>query len=157
MDKNTITGLVLCALLLIGFSFLSRPSQEQLDAQKRYYDSIAVVQQQEREALEAKTAAALANEREEVAQDSTALFFAALQGKETFPTIQNNLVEITFDNLGGRVYSAMLKEYKDQEGNDLVMFNADDASMNFNFYSKKEGAIQTQDYYFDVEIGRAHV
>ena len=26
MDKNTITGLVLIAILLVGFSFLSRPS-----------------------------------------------------------------------------------------------------------------------------------
>ena len=43
MDKNTITGLVLIAILLVGFSFLSRPSQEQLEAQQRYYDSIAQV------------------------------------------------------------------------------------------------------------------
>ena len=54
MDKNTITGLVLIGILLVGFSFLSRPSEEQIAAQKRYYDSIAVVQQQE-EALRAKT------------------------------------------------------------------------------------------------------
>ena len=59
MDKNTITGLVLIGILLVGFSFLSRPSEEQIAAQKRYYDSIAVVQQQE-EALKAKTEAALA-------------------------------------------------------------------------------------------------
>ena len=31
MDKNTITGLVLIAILLVGFSFLSRPSKEQLE------------------------------------------------------------------------------------------------------------------------------
>ena len=34
MDKNTITGLVLIAILLVGFSFLSRPSQEQLAGMK---------------------------------------------------------------------------------------------------------------------------
>lgn len=150
MDKNTIIGLVLCGLLLIGFSFLSRPTQDQLDAQKRYYDSIAVVQEQQREALEAKTAAALANEREVVEKDSAALFFESLQGSETFPTIENNLSKITFNTLGGRVYSAMLKEYNGQDGQPVVLFNGDDAAMNFNFYSKKEGAIQTQDYFFKV-------
>ena len=62
MDKNTITGLVLIGILLVGFSFLSRPSEEQIAAQKKYYDSIAVVQQQE-EALKAKTEAALANSK----------------------------------------------------------------------------------------------
>ena len=59
MDKNTITGLVLIAILLVGFSFLSRPSQEQLEAQQRYYDSIAQVQQREAD-LKAKAEAALA-------------------------------------------------------------------------------------------------
>ena len=47
MDKNTITGLVLIAILLVAFSIWSRPSQEQLEAQQRYMDSIAMVQQRE--------------------------------------------------------------------------------------------------------------
>ena len=64
MDKNTITGLVLIAILLVGFSFLSRPSKEQLAAQQRYYDSIAQVQQREAD-LKAKAEAALANDKEE--------------------------------------------------------------------------------------------
>ncbi|WP_455586362.1 membrane protein insertase YidC [Bacteroides sp.] len=150
MDKNTITGLVLIAILLVGFSFLSRPSEEQIAAQKKYYDSIAVVQKQE-EALKAKAAAALANEKGETvdAVDSTSLFFNAKQGKESFTTIQNNLVEITFDNKGGRVYSAMLKDYNGQDGKPVVLFNGSDAEMSFNFYNKKE-TIQTKDYYFDV-------
>ncbi|MEG1865490.1 MAG: membrane protein insertase YidC [Bacteroides sp.] len=148
MDKNTITGLVLIMALLVGFSFFSRPSDEQLAAQKKYYDSIAVVQQQE-EALKAKATAALANEKEETATvDSTSLFHQSLQGKEAFTTIQNNLVQITLDNKGGRVYSAMLKDYNGQDGKPVVLFNADDASMSFNFYNKKE-TIQTKDYYFE--------
>ena len=72
MDKNTITGLVLIGILLVGFSFLSRPSEEQIAAQKQYYDSIAVVQQQE-EALRAKTEAALANEKKGAAADCSIL------------------------------------------------------------------------------------
>ena len=100
MDKNTITGLVLIALLLVGFSFFSR-------------------------------------------------FFDAMEGKESFTTIQNNLVEITFVNKGGRVYSAMLKDYNGQDGKPIVLFNGSDAEMNFNFYNKKE-TVQTRDYYFEV-------
>lgn len=150
MDKNTITGLVLIGILLVGFSFLTRPSEEQLAAQQRYYDSIAAVQKQEAE-LKAKTEAALANEKgENTAVDSTTLFFDATQGEETFTKIQNNLVEITLDNKGGRVYSAMLKEYTGQDKKTpIVLFKGDDASMSFNFYNK-QGAIQTKDYYFDV-------
>lgn len=148
MDKNTITGLVLIGILLVGFSFLTRPSEEQLAAQQRYYDSIATVQKQEAE-LKAKTEAALANEKGENTVDSATLFFDATQGKETFTKIQNNLVEITLDNKGGRVYSAMLKEYTGQDKKTpIVLFNGDDASMSFNFYNKQR-AIQTKDYYFE--------
>ena len=146
MDKNTIIGLVLIGLLLIGFSYFSRPNEEQVAAWKRYNDSIAVVMQQE-EALRAKTAAALANEKEENIVDSTSTFFQALSGEETFTTIENELVKITLSNKGGRVYSAMLKEYNDQEKQPLVLFNDKDVAMNFYFYNKKE-AMQTKEFYF---------
>lgn len=147
MDKNTITGLVLIGILLVGFSFLSRPSKEDLAAQQRYYDSIALVQKQEAE-LKAKTEAALANEKEETVADSAALFFDATKGTETFTKIQNDLVEITLDNKGGRVYSALLKNYNGQDKKPVVLFNNEDASMSFNFYNK-QGAIQTKDFFFE--------
>lgn len=149
MDKNTITGLVLIGILLVGFSYLSRPSEEQLAAQKRYYDSIAVVQQ-EQEALKLKTEAALAHAQEEAAEkDSSALFFDALKGKEEKVSIQNNLVDITLSTKGGRVTSALLKEYMLQDKKTPVtLFDGEDAAMNFNFYNQK-GAIQTKDYFFE--------
>lgn len=147
MDKNTITGLVLIGILLVGFSFFSRPSDAEVAAQKKYYDSIAVVQQ-EAKALEAKTTAALANEKEEVAVDSASLFYQSLTGNEAITTIKNNLVEVTLTNKGGRVASAMLKEYNGQDGKPIQLFSGADASMSFNFYDKKK-AIQTKNYYFE--------
>lgn len=146
MDKNTIIGLVLIGILLIGFSYFSRPDDEQIAAWKQYNDSIAVVAKQE-EALKAKTVAALANEKEEAVVDSASIFFRALNGEETFTTIENEEIKITLSNKGGRVYSAMLKKYNDQEKQPLVLFNDKDAAMNFYFYNKKE-TIQTKEYYF---------
>ncbi|MDL2299587.1 membrane protein insertase YidC [Bacteroides sp. OttesenSCG-928-E20] len=145
MDKNTITGLVLIMILLIGFSYLSRPSAEQQEAYRKYQDSISAIQQAE--AIEAKKAAALANEKSISRIDSTATFFYASQGTENFITIENEVVKITLSTHGGRVYSAMLKDYKDQEKEPLVLFNDKDVSMNFYFYNRNE-AMQTKDYYF---------
>ena len=148
MDKNTITGLVLIGLLLIGFSYFSRPTQEQLEAQQRYYDSIAQVQQREAE-LRAKADAALANERAFAAQnDSSAIFFNASQGSNEQIVIQNNLAKLTIDTKGGRISSATLKEYMGQDKvTPVTLFDGKDASMNFLFYNKKE-TIQTEDYFF---------
>ena len=46
MDKNTITGFILIALVLIGFSWYSRPSEEQMAEMARQEDSIARVAEQ---------------------------------------------------------------------------------------------------------------
>ena len=42
MDKNTIIGFVLIAVVLIGFSWYNQPSAEQIEAQRKE-DSIAAV------------------------------------------------------------------------------------------------------------------
>ena len=48
MDKNTIIGFILIFALILGFNFLNRPSQEQLEAQRRERDSIAAVNEANR-------------------------------------------------------------------------------------------------------------
>lgn len=147
MDKNTITGLVLIAILLVGFSFLSRPSKEQLEAQQRYYDSIALVQQREAD-LKAKAEAALANEKAEAVNDSTSVFFHALEGQDEKVTIQNDVMELAVCTKGGTPFSVTLKEYMEQDKKTpLTLFNGDDIDLNFLFYNKRE-TIQTQNYYF---------
>lgn len=150
MDKNTITGLVLIGILLVVFSFLNRPTPEQLAAQQHYYDSIAQVQQREAE-LKAKAEQALAHNRKVAADnDSAALFFQARQGEEKLISIQNNLARLTFSTKGGRIHSAILKEYKEQDKQtDITLFNGDDINQNFLFYDSK-GVIQSNDYYFQV-------
>ncbi|MDR0893080.1 MAG: membrane protein insertase YidC [Mediterranea sp.] len=148
MDKNTITGLVLIFVLLIGFSYLSRPSQEQLDAQKRINDSIARVQQRENE-LKAKQEAALASEKKvEATVDSTSLFYGAHHGTDSLITIQNELAQLTLHTKGGSLYAAVLKHYMEQDKTTPVtLFRGEDVSMNFLFYNRQE-VIQTKDYYF---------
>ena len=54
MDKNTLTGFILIAAVLIGFSYFSRPSEAEMEAQRRQQDSIAMAQQKAQMAQEAK-------------------------------------------------------------------------------------------------------
>lgn len=147
MDKNTITGLVLIGLLLVVFSYLSRPTAEQREAQQRYYDSLMQVQQHEEE-LRAKQEAALANERHQAVSDSTATFFAATQGTDQKVTLANDVLELTLSSKGGSPYSAVLKDYMEQDKTTPVtLFRGDDVVMNFLFYNTRE-TMQTKDYYF---------
>ena len=54
MDKNTIIGFVLIGVVLFGYSWFNRPTAEQLEAQRRYQDSIALVQQKIEQELKDK-------------------------------------------------------------------------------------------------------
>ena len=147
MDKNTITGLVLIALLLIGFSILSRPSKEQLAAQQRYYDSIAQVQQREAD-LRAKAEAALANEQKQSLYDSTSVFFQALHGTDELVTIQNDVAQLTLNTKGGTIYKSVLKDYMEQDKKTpITLFRGEDVNLNFLFYNQRE-TILTENYYF---------
>lgn len=150
MDKNTLVGFGLIAAVLIGFSVLSRPSEEQLAAQKRYQDSIQVVAQKEA-ANKAAAAVALKDTTIAAAQlaDSTALFYQATKGTDSLTTIENDVVKLTFSNKGGRVYSALLKKYNGQDKKPLLLFDKEDSKMNFFFYTQKQ-SIETKDHYFNI-------
>lgn len=148
MDKNTITGLVLIALVLIVFTFLSRPTEEQIAAQQRYYDSIAQVEKHEAE-LKAKQQAALINEDNTLNHmDSTSTFFQASQGTDQEITLENELTKLTISTKGGTITQAIIKGYKEQDKQTPVtLFKGEDASLNFLFFNQKE-IIQTKDYFF---------
>ncbi|NMA75330.1 MAG: membrane protein insertase YidC [Bacteroidales bacterium] len=146
MDKNTITGLILIGLLLIGFSWFSQPTKEQREAMQRYNDSIAVIQQEEN-ALKLKQQAALSHETKSTKIDSTSIFYSASKGEEQIITLENEVMKVMVSTLGGRITSAQLKEYNDQGGNPLILFDEKDSRLNFNFYNVNE-IIQTQDYFF---------
>ena len=120
MDKNTLVGFLLIGAVLIGFSIWNRPSQEEMERARRYQDSIQAVAMQEAAKLEAE---AEELSKQALTLDSTSLFFGANQGTEQFTTLENNLVKVTLSNKGGRIVSATLKDYKNQEGEPLVLFN----------------------------------
>ena len=149
MDKNTLVGAILIGAVVIGFSIYSRPSQEEMERAQHYQDSIeTVVQQQEKQMLKAKQA-----EAAQVLQaDSTSQFFAHTQGTEQFTTLENNVVQITLSNKGGRVSKAMLKEYNDQQKQPLVLFDGDDASLNIGFEGKNENILSSNLYFETTDV-----
>ena len=144
MDKNTLVGFTLIGAVLIGFSIYNRPSQEEMERAQRYQDSIQTIELQEAAKREAEAAAQSA---QALTLDSTSLFFGANQGTEQFTTLENNLVKVTFSNKGGRVVSATLKDYNNQQGEPLTLFNEEESAMNFAFEGKNEN-ILTEDMFF---------
>lgn len=149
MDKNTMTGLVLMGLLLIGFSWWSQPSAEE-QAKKMQQDSIAAVTQHKAElAKQQAHAKEIADLKAKQKADTTALFHAALEGQAQEVVLKNEHLELSVNTKGGTVSKAIIKNFKDREDNpDVILFDDKDQKLNF-IMSTKEANIATQDLYFN--------
>lgn len=143
MDKNTLVGFALIGAVIVGFGIYNRPSQEERVRAQHYQDSIQQVIQQQEEIKKAQEAAA----EKSIRIDSTSVFFQATQGKEQLITLENDLLQLTLSNKGGRVCKAMLKEYKDQKHEPLVLFDEKDASLSFGFEGKNENILSDQMFF----------
>ncbi|MGF0097870.1 membrane protein insertase YidC [Prevotella sp. SGI.027] len=148
MDKNTITGLVLMGLLLIGFSWWSQPSSEQ-KAEMMRQDSIAAVMKQKAETNKKNAEAKhLAEQKAKQEADTTALFHEALQGEAQDIVLKNEKLSLTLSTKGGTVTKAVIKGFKDKEGNkDVMLLDENVHSLNFTL-STKDTNIATQDLFF---------
>ena len=151
MDKNTITGIVLIALLFIGFTWWSQPSEEEIKAQQEQLAQQEAAKDKaakaEKDAVKAQRERAL----QQTLEDSTALFHNALKGTTQNVVLKNKHVELTFNTKGATVEKAVIKGYKDniKEKNDLVLFDKNEQSLNYTLVAK-ETNISTQDLYFNV-------
>ena len=148
MNKNTTIGLILMALLIFGYGWYVQPSEEQI-AMQRQQDSIAnaIKQQAEKEQKMAE-ANLKAKAAERAKNDTTALFYSALNGKSQQVVLKNSSVELTLDTKGGVVKKARILGFKDRNGDkDVTLFDGNEQSLNFMLAGKTTNII-TQDLYF---------
>ncbi|MCR4582862.1 MAG: membrane protein insertase YidC [Prevotella sp.] len=148
MDKNTITGFILIAAVLIGFSWWNQPSEEEAAAM-RQQDSIATVERQRAELKKHAEAKAQQAKAEAAAKgDTTALFYQALNGTSQDIVLKNEKLELTVQTKGGCLKKAVIKGYKNIDGGaDVTLFDGKDMQMNVMLSGKTEN-IQTRDLYF---------
>jgi YidC/Oxa1 family membrane protein insertase len=161
MDKNTWIGFGLIAAIIIGFSFLNRPSKEELAERQRVQDSIAVVRAQEAEAQliseqitkELEAAQQTNVTTEQLAEQVAALygpFAPAAQGEEGVITLENEKVRIAIAQRGGRITKAELKEYKayGDSVNYLCLFQSEESNLNFTLITNNSRILSTENLYF---------
>lgn len=125
MDKNSIIGYLLIGAVLLGYFFFNQPNPEQIEAQRRYQDSIAAVQYEQELAL-AREAEQREAQLAAQSTDSTSMLFNVLKGEEKFITLNNGKISVSLSTLGGRVCSATLADYNNQAGNPITLFDKND-------------------------------
>ncbi|MEG1574889.1 MAG: membrane protein insertase YidC, partial [Bacteroidales bacterium] len=156
MDKNTIIGFLIIAALLFGYSWFSRPSQEEIESTIRYNDSIAKVEQKGLSAID-DTTASIAIKEDSLLNDSSFItnklqtefgeFSNAAAGKDSILVMQNSVVALQFSTKGGQLSEARLKEYQTHDSLPLILFNKEEN--NYGFIFKTRGrVIGTEELYF---------
>lgn len=152
MDKNTILGFVLIALVLVGFTFYSNKQQQDMERQHPTQQQAATPTnaapkpqaQAKQDSLSAKV-------------DTTTLFGKAKQGSNQPVILQNDQMKVTVSPKGGVISRVELKEFKTsynvKDGkykDNIILFDDKTASMDFTLKGKDEN-IKTSDYYFTPE------
>ncbi|MCF8346265.1 MAG: membrane protein insertase YidC [Bacteroidales bacterium] len=158
MDRNSIVGIVLIGVILIGYSLITKPAREaQMEAIRRS-DSLARIEQMRRqeqqqvqdygaEVMDTPDNASRDSVMSSQKQRNYGVFVGALEGEEDFFTLENDLITVEFSTLGGRPYSATLKDYTTYDSLPVVLFDGDSSKFDLQFFADNR-RINTGELYF---------
>lgn len=164
MDKNTIIGTVLICLLMVGYYFFTRPTEEDLKRRAEYLDSLRNVELQKELQRQEDSLLALQAQNDTARVDSTLApksqdeatlmreygsFYKSAQGEEKFVTLENDLIAVTLSSKGGKPYRVQVKGYKTHYGDSLYILAGD--STHFGLLLSAIGR-STDEMYFTTNV-----
>lgn len=153
MDKKSLTGLLIIGVILFAFSWYNSKRQQ------KFAPTVTVAEVQEAirtsgfdetAALRPDSASA-AGAEQALRQHIGNMLYDASHGDETFYTVENDVMKISFSNKGGRVASVELKDYRTYLKTPLILFPDSTSVFDLSFFIKQgynNSQINTGDYYF---------
>jgi YidC/Oxa1 family membrane protein insertase len=164
MDRNSIIGLGLIFLLLIGYFFLNQPSEKELAIQKRYADSIASVKRLyaaseaearlQKEKLKDSSLTAVKNDTAALQAKFGGFAMQAL-GTEEQKVIQNKELKITLSNKGGRIQQVELLNYKTDSRKPVLLLDKKNSN-HFIEFQTNSNQYRSDDFYWELKSSDAH-
>ena len=154
MDKNSVIGFILIAVLMVGFMGLqSRKVRKQMEIQAQL-DSVAAVQAAREDSIRQAwllehpedTVNLAGNQETSVYQDS--LLNEASTSEETFRTLSNGLLDVTFTTRGGQPSSVKVNDYRNYDSTDLYIFREGASRFGMTVYAPT--AINTEKLNFQI-------
>lgn len=161
MDKNSIIGLSIIGLLIVGYSIYTQPSKEELAAAKHKQDSIAALQQvvqATHDSIKAvqipaqnvlDSSVAIPNDSLIASQEKQQFgdFYQAASGTEQILTLENSKIKVEVSSRGGRIHAIELKDYKSWEGKPVRLFSSDSSVFSLTL-SAQNRIINTSELFF---------
>ena len=150
MDKNTIIGFALILAILVGFSWWTKPSEEEIARQQAYNDSIAAVQAQK--AVEQEIMFQQTIIDQEAANANQAFDYGVFtpfsQGENQKVVLENEELKLTLNTKGGNITEVELKNYKNYDKNPLILFEEQDVNQYFTLVTANNRVVESSNLYF---------
>ncbi len=87
--------------------------------------------------------------KEEEAPQHTGAFAESFQGEQEFFILKNDKLELEISSMGGKPYSALLKEYYTYDHQPLILFDGDSTVFGFKFFTRDNKRIETDKMFFE--------
>jgi len=145
MDRNTVIGFVLLAVLLFAYMFISTKNSRELEVQKkRYDDSVAIVKAQTQ-------AAAAKKDTVKTVAVKDSVVGGIFHGQEKTLAVENEVLKIIFTSKGGQAKSVRLKTYKSVDSSLVELENdaSDYISYAVNTTNADKRSAYTSELYFN--------
>ncbi|MCO4293706.1 membrane protein insertase YidC [Solitalea sp. MAHUQ-68] len=134
MDRNTLTGMMLIAAILLGWGYFMKPNEAEVKQYQHQSDSI-------------KNAKAGIKPTPVAANKSVNLADSSVAKTQQFITLENEKIKVILSSKGGRVYSTEIKGQKTFDGKPVVLFNGDDNRFGFKLPLNSKN-VNTNDEFF---------
>ncbi len=162
-DINSIIGFVLIFGIMLWYFYQSRPTEEELAAQK-----IAQEEQVEAEKKESKQTETLVTTSEDYtntkALDSTqqvamqnkvgALSYALTLPGEDITTVETDVFELKFNKKGGHLAQVKLRKFVDYDSVPIYLVKDNNSAFNITFGTSDNRTLNTQDFPFQPSVSK---
>ncbi len=146
MDRNTIIGFVLLAVLFFGYFYYTRQGQLALEKNKQYAeDSINRIKPKFDSTV---TQAGSAKKDTIVKQSSSKFQQDSVPNVEQLTTLENDVIKIIFTNKGGQPKIVELKKFKTFDSKPLILQNGSFNKISYTINTDINQTSQTTDLFF---------
>ena len=149
MDRNTIIGFVLLAVLFFGYFYYTKQGQLALEKEKQHVQDSLNRLKPKADTLIAKTDTTKKDST--VKQVSSAFQQDSVPNFEQLTTLENDVIKIIFTNKGGQPKVIELKKFKTFDGKPLILENGSFNKISYLINTGVNQTSQTDDLFFKAQ------
>ena len=144
MDRNSIIGFVLLAILLFAYLFISSKNTRELEAKKKLYeDSVGRVQ-----VIKNATGTKIDSVKKILTTGDTSGFNKAAVAGEQVLVLENELISVTLTNKGAQPKKVLLKKFNSFQGQPVQLVGDDNDKISYSINIAPNQSAQSSDLFF---------